>query len=67
LRVWQAARKFCQEISAILERPAFRRDFELRNQLNDAALSTMANIAELIEPTNSIGRMLRALQRTLHV
>jgi four helix bundle protein len=46
LRVWQAARSFCQEIAVILERPAVKRDFELRNQLNDAALSTMTNIAE---------------------
>jgi len=109
LRVWQVASGFASEIGGVLEQMAHARDFALRDQLNTAALSTVANIAEgfmrrnrrdfarfiriaaasngearalvhvangrgylqagdytrLVETTNSIGRMLSALYRSL--
>jgi four helix bundle protein len=106
LEVWQAARTFCSEITPILRRSSVRSDFPVWQQLNAAAISTLANIAEgflrntrrefsrylriaagsngearalvyvamdrgylsttefhrLVEATNAIGRMLRALE-----
>jgi four helix bundle protein len=46
LRVWQAARQQCDRVGALLERPTFQRDRKLSEQMNDAALSVMFNIAE---------------------
>jgi len=46
LRVWQAARQQCDRVGALLERPAFRRDRELSDQINRAALSVLLNISE---------------------
>jgi four helix bundle protein len=106
LDVWQTARAFCQQIGPLLRQPTVRADFALWQQLNSAAISTLANIAEgflrntrrefsrylriaagsngearallyvahdrgyltdgefqsLIDSTNAIGRMLRALE-----
>jgi four helix bundle protein len=109
LRVWRAAAEFATDIGRILHRMSSSTDFAVRDQLNAAALSTVANIAEgfmrrsrkdfarfariaaasngearallhiahgrghlrsaeyltLVETTNSIGRMLSALYRSL--
>ncbi len=46
LRVWQEASAFCDQIGQVIRSPAFQRDPDLRGQLNRAALSTVANIAE---------------------
>jgi len=47
LEAWQEARKLVKSVyDAINENPAFRRDFRLVNQIQAAAASVMANIAE---------------------
>ena len=46
LRVWQAAKAQCDQVGALLERPAFNRDSGLSDQLNRAAVSVVLNIAE---------------------
>jgi four helix bundle protein len=46
LRVWQAARRQCDDIGLLLKRPEFRRDLELSKQLNAAGISVMSNISE---------------------
>jgi four helix bundle protein len=46
LRVWQGARQQCNRVGDLLKRPAFRRDSELSNQMNGAALSVLLNISE---------------------
>jgi len=47
LEAWQEARKLVKSVyDAINENPAFRRDFRLVNQIQAAAVSVMANIAE---------------------
>jgi four helix bundle protein len=43
---WQAARKLVQEIYAITREGAFGKDFGLRDQIQRASISVMANIAE---------------------
>jgi four helix bundle protein len=46
LRVWQAAKQQCDHVGNLLERPEFKRDRKLSDQMNDAALSVMFNITE---------------------
>ena len=46
LRVWQAAKQQCDYVGGLLKRPEFRTDRKLSDQINDAALSVMFNIAE---------------------
>ena len=46
LRVWQAANGFAGEIRAVLRQMTESKDFALADQLNRAAVSTVANIAE---------------------
>jgi four helix bundle protein len=46
LRVWQAAKALSDGIGRVLRTTALGRDFVLRDQLNAAALSVVANIAE---------------------
>ncbi len=46
LRVWQAAKSASDEIGRLVRRPPLSNDFALREQLNGAVLSTLANIAE---------------------
>jgi four helix bundle protein len=46
LIVWNAARTLCREIVPLMRRASFSSDFSLRQQLNAAAISTVANIAE---------------------
>ena len=49
LIVWQEARLLRKEISEATKNGAFSRDFEMRAQIRDAALSVMDNIAEGFE------------------
>ena len=49
LIVWQEARLLRKEISEATKVGAFSRDFEMRAQIRDAALSAMDNIAEGFE------------------
>ena len=46
LRVWQAAKEQCDRVGELLQRPAFRRDAGLSDQVNRAALSVAFNISE---------------------
>jgi four helix bundle protein len=46
LRVWQAAKRQCDLVAALLLLPAFRRDRRLSDHMNGAALSVMFNISE---------------------
>jgi four helix bundle protein len=46
LRVWQEARLLVDEIGGLIAQDQMQRDRPLRDQLNAATLSTMANIAE---------------------
>ncbi len=46
LRVWQVAKSFSDEVGKLSRSSSFARDFAVREQLNRAALSTVANIAE---------------------
>jgi four helix bundle protein len=46
LRVWQEAKLLSDEVGRLIRRPAIHQDLALRDQLNAAALSVMANIAE---------------------
>jgi len=46
LRVWQAAKQQCDRVGVLLKQPAFQRDREMSEQMNDAALSVMFNISE---------------------
>ena len=46
LRVWQAAKQQSDRIGELLKRRLFQRDLKLSDQMNDAALSVMFNIAE---------------------
>jgi four helix bundle protein len=44
---WQEARKLVEMVYDVIERsPKFRRDFRLVNQIQDASVSAMSNIAE---------------------
>jgi len=43
---WQEARKLVQEVYRLTREGAFARDFGLRDQVQRAAVSVMANIAE---------------------
>lgn len=49
LIVWQEARLLCKEVYQISKNGLFARDFEMRGQIRDAALSAMDNIAEGFE------------------
>src|SRR5215471_19246782 len=49
LIVWQEARLLRKEVYAASKLGLFARDFEMRGQIRDAALSVMDNIAEGFE------------------
>jgi four helix bundle protein len=49
LIVWQEARSLRKEVYEVTKTGAFARDFEMRGQIRDAALSAMDNIAEGIQ------------------
>ena len=46
LRVWQAAKEQCDRVGELLRRPTFRRDAELSDQVNRAAISVVFNTTE---------------------
>jgi four helix bundle protein len=46
LRVWQAAREQCNRMGALMNRPEFRGDRSLSEQMNAASISVMFNISE---------------------
>jgi four helix bundle protein len=46
LEAWKEARKLTQSVYRTTEQPGFRRDTGSREQIQRAAVSTMANIAE---------------------
>jgi four helix bundle protein len=46
LPCWIKARELCQAVYKIINLPNFKKDFNLRNQIWDAAGSVMDNIAE---------------------
>ena len=46
LRVWQAAQQQCDEVGALLQRPSFRKDWALSDQMNRASVSVPFNISE---------------------
>jgi four helix bundle protein len=46
LRVWQAAKRQCDRVGALINTPEFRRDADLSRQINSASISVMNNISE---------------------
>jgi four helix bundle protein len=46
LLCWQKARQLTNAVYDLTDCPAFTKDFQLRNQIRDAAGSSMHNIAE---------------------
>ncbi len=47
IEAWQESRKLIKMVYHVIkESPKFRRDFRLVNQVQDAAISAMSNIAE---------------------
>ena len=46
LQSWQKARQLANKVYELTRQPAFAKDFELRDQIRDAAGSVMHNIAE---------------------
>ena len=47
IEAWQGARKLVKMVYEIIRKsPEFRKDFRLVNQVQDAAVSSMSNIAE---------------------
>ena len=49
LEVWQKSRELARLVYRITAKPTFERDWSLRSQLRDAAVSTAGNIAEGFE------------------
>ena len=66
LDAWKAARKLAICIYELTGRPEFNRDVELRRQMNDAANSAMANIAEGFDSGSDLefARYLRISKRS---
>jgi four helix bundle protein len=51
--VWKKAEAFCDAVNAILTRPPFVKDFDLRGQLQQASDSVLANMSEgFAQPTD---------------
>ena len=49
LEIWQLAREYARRIWLLTCEPPFSKDYKLRDQINDAAGSSMDNIAEGFE------------------
>ncbi len=66
IRAWQEARKLTQQIYALTRNDAFAKDFGLRDQIQRAAVSTMANIAEGFDCDSKVefGRFLGIARRS---
>ncbi|HEX9028864.1 MAG TPA: four helix bundle protein, partial [Anaerolineales bacterium] len=54
IQAWQEARKLTQQIYILTQAGTFARDFGLRDQIQRAAVSTMANIAEGFDCDSSV-------------
>ena len=62
LLIWQRAKQFVDVVSAFLDRPSFRRDMALHDQLDKSSMSTLFNISEGFgQPTD------RAFARHLYI
>jgi four helix bundle protein len=60
--VWKKAESFCDAVSAILTRPEFVKDFDLRGQVQSASDSVLSNMSEgFQQPTD------RAFAKFLYV
>lgn len=46
IEAWKKARELSNAVYVATRKPAFTKDFELRNQIRSAAISVMSNIAE---------------------
>jgi len=46
IQAWQKARILVREVYGITDRPGFKRDFALREQIRRSAISVSSNIAE---------------------
>ena len=68
LIVWQLADKHRVEVFALTGQPAFRQDYKLRSQIDDAADSVCRNIAEGFgsESHREFARFLRIARRSLN-
>ncbi len=49
IKAWQEARELTRLVYDLTKRPAFTKDFGLKDQIQRAAVSVMANIAEGFE------------------
>ena len=49
LDVWKKARALCQKVFELMQKDAFSKDYELKNQISRSAGSTMDNISEGFE------------------
>ena len=61
LHAWQKARQMANVVYDLTEHSGFARDYELRNQIRDAAGSSMHNIAEGFD-AGSPGEFIRFLK-----
>jgi four helix bundle protein len=53
LLIWKKALEFWEAVNALLDRPGFSKDYDLRNQIRDAIDSVLSNIPEGFEqPTD---------------
>jgi len=66
IEAWQLARELTREVYALTKKPAFSRDFGLRDQIRKAAGSSMHNIAEGFdaESNSEFVRFLRYAKRS---
>jgi hypothetical protein len=46
VEAWQLARKLTQKVYRLTKKPGFAKDYGLKKQIQDAAVSSMHNIAE---------------------
>ncbi len=66
IEAWQLARELTRKVYALTKKPAFSRDFGLRDQIRKAAGSSMHNIAEGFdaESNSEFVRFLRYAKRS---
>ena len=64
IEAWKAARELTREIYALTRQEAFSKDFGLRDQVQRAAMSVMANISEGFD-ANSDDEFVRFLRYAL--
>ena len=66
IEAWQLARELTRKVYGLTKKPGFSRDFGLRGQIQDAAGSSMHNIAEGFDSETNQGfiRFLRYAKRS---